>query len=105
MATDSAVDALLDLSAQQRNLLLMRPIFQLELTKNKFSDRATDGRSLFDGIDTHYLSLAALTHMMEGTAVAVGYTHEEVLAHLAEIVSKMRPDAGAPQCRRIATRP
>lgn len=102
MATDSAVDALLDLSAQQRNLLLMRPIFQLELTKNKFSDGATDGRSLFDGVDTHYLSLAALTHMMEGTAVAVGYTHEEVLAHLAEIVSKMRPDAGAPQCRRIA---
>lgn len=95
-------DALLDLTPQQRNLLLMRPIFQLELTKNKFSDGTAEGRSLFDGVDTHYLSLAALTHMMEGTAVAVGYTQEEVVQHLVGIVSRMRPTATPSQCRRIA---
>jgi hypothetical protein len=98
----SAPDALLDLTPQQRNLLLMRPLLQLELTKNKFSDSTVDGRSLFDGVDTHYLSLAALTHMMEGTAVAVGYTQEEVVQHLVAIVSRMKPAATAGQSLRIA---
>ena len=102
MAADSSLDALLDLSAQQRNLLLMRPIFQLELTKNKFPDGVIEGRSLFEGVDTHYLCLAALTHMMEGTAVAVGYTHEEVVQHLAGIVARMRPETSAAQCKRMA---
>ena len=79
MSSSAPLDVLLDLTPQQRNLLLMRPLLQLELTKNKFSDSTADWRSLFDGVDTHYLSLAALTHMMEGTAVAVGYTQEEVV--------------------------
>lgn len=102
MTAGAAFDTLLDLTPQQRNLLLMRPLFQLELTKNKFSDSGAEGRSLFDGIDTHYLSLAALTHMMEGTAVAVGYTQEEVVQHLAGVVLRMRPNATSSQCRRIA---
>lgn len=101
MATIAPLETLLDLTPQQRNLLLMRPLFQLELTKNKFSDSA-EGRSLFEGVDTHYLSLAALTHMMEGTAVAVGYTQEEVVLHLASVVMRMKPHATSSQCRRIA---
>ncbi|MEH6413829.1 hypothetical protein [Pseudomonas sp. CGJS7] len=102
MSTTALLDTLLDLTPQQRNLLLMRPLFQLELTKNKFSDSTADGRSLFEGVDTHYLSLAALTHMMEGTAVAVGYTQEEVVQHLASIVSRMKPAGTAKQWERIA---
>jgi hypothetical protein len=74
-------DGLIDLTPQQRNLLLMRPLFQLELTKNKFSNG--NSGSLLDGLDTHYLSLAALAYMMEGTAVAVGYTLVEVQQYLA----------------------
>lgn len=101
-ARPPSLDALLDLTPQQRNLLLMRPLFQLELTKNKFSDSTADGRGLFEGVDTHYLALAALTYMMEGTAVAVGYTLEEVLHHLVSIVQRMKPAANAGQCRRIA---
>ncbi|WP_395347888.1 hypothetical protein [Variovorax sp. UC122_21] len=102
MSTVASLDALLDLTPQQRNLLLMRPLFQLELTKNKYSDASSEGRGLFDGVDTHYMSLAALTHMMEGTAVAVGYTQEEVVQYLGGIVTRMKPAATAAQCRRIA---
>ncbi len=102
MSAMATLDALIDLTPQQRNLLLMRPLFQLELTKNKFADSTSEGRGLFEGVDTHYLSLAALTHMMEGTAVAVGYTQEEVIQHLASIVPRMKPSATSGQCRRIA---
>jgi hypothetical protein len=102
MSAVGSLDVLLDLTPQQRNLLLMRPLFQLELTKNKYSDSSSEGRGLFDGVDTHYLSLAALTHMMEGTAVAVGYTQEEVVQYLREIVARMKPAATAAQCRRVA---
>lgn len=102
MSSPAALNALLDLTPQQRNLLLMRPLFQLELTKNKFSNSNDDRGSLFDGVDTHYLSLAALTYMMEGTAVAVGYTQQEVIHHLAAIVSHMKPVVTAGQSQRIA---
>jgi hypothetical protein len=95
-------DDLIDLTTQQRNLLLMRPLFQLELQKNRFSNEEGDGEGLFEGIDTHYLSLCALTYMMEGTAVALGYTAPEVQAQLARIVVQMRPVLSASQCIRIA---
>lgn len=94
------VDGLIDLSSQQRNLLLMRPLFQLELTKHRFS--SDNGGSLFDGLDTHYLSLAALAYMMEGTAVAVGYTLAEVQQYLAQVVAHMRPKLALTQRSRIA---
>lgn len=43
-------EILLDLSRQQRNLLLFRPLVQLELSKNMFGDGA-EGSKLFDGIE------------------------------------------------------
>lgn len=97
---EHALSALLDLSPQQRNLLLMRPLFQLEFSKNKFEG---DGeRPLFEGIDTHYLCLAALACMMEGTAIASGYTPGEVRQFLAEAVGNMRPALGPAQRVRVA---
>lgn len=93
-------DNLIDLEPQQRNLLLMRPLFQLELRKNKFSD--SSGGNLLDGIDTHYLSLAALAYMMEGTAVALGYSISEVQRYLGRVVANMKPALTAAQCNRIA---
>lgn len=93
-------EGLVDLTPQQRNLLLMRPLFQLELTKNKFSDAS--GAALLEGLDTHYLSLAALAYMMEGTAVAVGYTLAEVQQYLTQVVTKMKPALPLAQCNRVA---
>lgn len=92
-------EGLIDLAPQQRNLLLMRPLFQLELTKNSFSDGC--GGSLFDSLDTHYLSLAALAYMMEGTAVAVGYTLTEVQQYLALAVGHMKPTLTTAQRKRV----
>jgi len=98
--SDELAVGLIDLAPQQRNLLLMRPLFQLELTKNMFSDGG--GGSLFDGIDTNYLSLVALAYMMEGTAVAMGYTLVEVQQYLAHIVAHMRPTLTVTQRNRIS---
>jgi len=53
-----AAEILLDLSRQRRNLLLLRPLFQLELSKNKFEDASSEDVGLFEGVDTHYLVLA-----------------------------------------------
>ena len=89
-------DALLDLSPQQRNLLLMRPIFQLEFSKNSFSDGA------LEGLDTYYLSLSALMYMMEGAAVTAGYTQEQVLEYLQDLVTRMRPTSAPALARKAA---
>lgn len=78
---------LLDLSRQQRNLLLLRPLFALELNKQ----RVGEDSALFQGVDTQYLVLSVLDRMMEGTTVSTGCTSEEVLTHLADVVAAMKP--------------
>lgn len=94
---------LLDLSRQQRNLLLFRPLIQLELSKNKFGDSSMEGENnLFDGIDTHYLALSALDFMMEGTTVALGFSQSEVLQHLAKVAGAMKPALSDAQRLRVA---
>ncbi|WBY03598.1 hypothetical protein PE066_08725 [Ramlibacter tataouinensis] len=92
---------LLDLSRQQRNILLFRPIFQLERSKALVQE--ADGSSVFDGIDTHYLALSALDHMMEATTISMGSTSTEVLQHLAETATRMRSSLELSQAQRIAT--
>lgn len=94
-------EILLDLSRQQRNLLLFRPLVQLELAKNMFGDGA-EGSRLFDGIDTHYLVLAILDFMMEGTTVALGFTQQEVLERLASLAGSMKPALSEAQRQRVA---
>lgn len=99
---DLAGESLLDLSRQQRNLLLFRPLIQLELFKNKFGDPGQEESNLFDGIDTHYLVLATLDFMMEGTTVALGFTQSEVLEYLSKLAGAMKPNLADVQRRRIA---
>lgn len=99
---DGGATDLLDLSRQQRNLLLLRPIFQLERYKTMLGDEGSADRTLFHGIDTHYLALSALDLMMEATTVSSGSTSVEVVAHLGHITSRMKPDLTSPQARRIA---
>ena len=94
---------LLDLSRQQRNILLFRPVFQLERSKSLLGDDAGAESMLFDGIDTHYLVLSALDLMMEATTISMGATAPEVLDHLSNVVARMKPSLSAPQCVRVAT--
>lgn len=94
-------EILLDLTRQQRNLLLFRPLVQLELGKNMFGDGA-EGSKLFDGIDTHYLVLAILDYMMEGTTVALGFTQQEIFERLAVLAGMMKPALSVSQRHRVA---
>jgi hypothetical protein len=93
---------LLDLSRQQRNLLLLRPLFQLELNKQRIGDDSPGDKTLFFGLDTHYLALCALDYMMEGTTVANGCTTEELVSHLCEVVRHMNPQLSKQQQVRVA---
>ncbi len=93
---------LLDLSRQQRNLILLRPLFQLELNKARIGDDSTADKGLFQGIDTHYLVLSALDQMMEGTTITSGCTQQEVLTHLAEVAVVMKPPLTKSQATRIS---
>jgi hypothetical protein len=92
---------LLDLSRQQRNVLLFRPMFQLERSKALVQE--ADGVSLFDGVDTHYLALSALDHMMESTTISMGSMSSEVLQHLAEMATRMRASLTPAQAQKVAT--
>lgn len=89
---------LLDLSRQQRNLLLLRPLFALELNKQ----RVGEDSALFQGVDTQYLVLSVLDRMMEGTTVSTGCTSEEVLTHLAGVVAAMKPSLSKAQLMKVA---
>ncbi len=99
---EASSTGLLDLSRQQRNLLLLRPIFQLERYKTMVGDEGSADRTLFHGIDTHYLALSALDLMMEATTVSSGSTSVEVIEHLANIADCMKPGLTSSQTRRVA---
>ncbi len=101
-AGEGTSDLLLDLSRQQRNLLLLRPLFQLDLSKNRFEGALEGESGLFDGIDTHYLVLATLDYMMEGTTVALGFTQSEVLDYVSRVAGAMKPALSDAQRRRVA---
>lgn len=92
---------LLDLTRQQRNLLLMRPVFDLENRKLQYESPVNEHR-LFDNIDTSYLVLCLLDYLMEAVAVDAGRTTKEVIYHLAQIAFTMQPEAVEEECIRIA---
>lgn len=80
---------LLDLSRQQRNLQLLRPIFQLEFNKHHYVDEF--GKKIFEDIDTTYLCLHVLDYLMEGMAISMGRTATEVQAYLVNVAQEMNP--------------
>ncbi|WP_256354744.1 hypothetical protein [Variovorax sp. dw_308] len=92
--------SMLDLSRQQRNLLLMRPIFQLELNKLRNGEDAES--SPFAGLDTHYLAMSALDAMMEATTISMGSTSQELQDHLSTVAMRMKPLLTPEQSRRVA---
>lgn len=91
---------LLDLSRQQRNLLLMRPVFDLEAHKLQYQSSDSE-RKLFEGIDTPYLVLSLLDDLMEAVAVGSGRTTNEVIRHSAEVALSMYSHLSDQECIRI----
>lgn len=102
ISAHNSVTELLDLTKQQRNLLLLRPLFQLELNKNSIGTETAGITSLFKDLDTHYLVLTALDQMMEGTTIHMGCTPEELIDRLMAVVQTMKPSLNIVQARRVA---
>lgn len=96
------VTELLDLSKQLRNILLMRPIMQLEMNKLRIGGDESEDKGLFQGVDTHYLVLSVLDFMMEGTTINMGCTQDEVLGHLVAVSREMKPELTHQQAARVA---
>lgn len=90
--------AALDLSRQQRNLLLMRPLFELALR----SRRADGSEGLWSGLDTNYIALALLVFIMDGGALGNGRTFHEVISYVGEIAQSMKPSLVEDEARLIA---
>ncbi|MEQ6292178.1 DUF2798 domain-containing protein [Vogesella sp. GCM10023246] len=93
---------LLDLSRQQRNLLLLRPLFFLELNKQRIGSDTNGDQGLFEGIDTHYLALSVLDFMMEATTIQMGCLFEEALDHLKKVAHSMKPALSEKNATRVA---
>lgn len=102
IAEHESVLELLDLTKQQRNLLLLRPLFQLELNKNSIGTETAGTMSLFKDLDTHYLVLTALDQMMEGTTIHMGCTPAELIDRLMAVAITMKPSLNTVQARRVA---
>lgn len=92
----------LDLSRQLCNLLFLKPLFQLDLNKQRFSDAPGGERGFFQGLDTNYMALRALDLMMEGTTIASGCTTEEVIGQLSDLAQRMNPSLSRKQQVRAA---
>ncbi|WP_432260846.1 hypothetical protein [Cupriavidus sp. TMH.W2] len=88
----------LDLGRQQRNLLLMRPLFEFALK----SRRADGNEALWAGLDTNYLVLALLVFVMDGGALGMGRTFAEIITYVAETAQRMKPSLVEEQARTIA---
>lgn len=88
----------LDLSRQLKNLLLVRPLFELALRTR----RTEEGDRLFSGLDTNFLALSLLDFVMEGSVFGFGRSREEVLSHLGEKTRLLKPSLSEADSRRVA---
>lgn len=87
---------MLDLARQQRNLLLMRPLYELALRSRREGNEA-----LWSGLDTNYLCLCLLVFVMDGGALGQGRTHDEAVEHVAELARRMKPALASEQAQSI----
>ena len=87
---------LLPLNRQQCNLLLLRPLFELALRL-----RQDEGKRVFEGLDTNYLSLLLIDFLVEGGVLGRGRTYPEVLAFMAEAAQRIKPGLTEAEARRV----
>lgn len=87
-----------NLSRQLKNLLLVRPLFELALRTR----RTDEGVRLFSGLDTNFLTLALLDFIMEGSVFGFGRSREEVLSYLGEKTRLLKPSLSESDARKVA---
>lgn len=87
-----------DLSRQLKNLLLVRPLFELALRTR----RTDEGDRLFSGLDTNFLAISLLDFVMEGSVFGFGRSREEVLSYLGEKTRLLKPSLSETDSRKVA---
>lgn len=83
-------EALPDLTRQQRNLLLLAPLYYLSANVGRLAD-AQGTRGALEGLDTHYLALRLFDYLIEGAPLHGGRTREECVERLVQHVGEMAP--------------
>jgi len=87
-----------DLSRQLKNLLLVRPLYELALRTRK----TEEGTRLFSGLDTNFLALSLLDFIMEGSVFGFGRTREEVISYLGEKARLLKTTLDESDSRKVA---
>lgn len=90
-----------NLSRQQKNMLLMRPLYEIALTARPTDDA---GEQLFAGLDTNLLCLSLLDYVMEGSVFDFGRVREDVVAHLATKARRMKPELTVESSHKVASK-
>ena len=65
--------------------------------------RQDDGKRLFEGLDTNYLSLLLIDFLVEGGMLGRGRTHPEVLAFMAEVAQRLKPSLEDAEARKVGS--
>ncbi|MCP4353388.1 MAG: hypothetical protein GY795_48685 [Desulfobacterales bacterium] len=88
-----------DLSRQVRNLLLLLPVTQLELEKHRLGP---ENESVFDGIDTLYLSFSMFDFISEKMVFSPGASREDIIEYLCEEVRILKQDISQEHMKKIS---
>jgi hypothetical protein len=86
----STLESLVDLTSQQRNLVLFEKLFDIRSNRTRISDEAGD-RGSFEELDTHALVLGLFDYLIEGAELDIGRTRPECLQHLKSRVVLQAP--------------
>ena len=86
-----------DLERKQRNLLLLRPLFEFAL-----KIRHEVNGELYEGLDTQYVALTILDFIMESGALGQGRTRNEILGFGGDVVRGMKPSLTDDSSRTVA---
>lgn len=86
------------LTHQQRNLLLAEPIARLSIDKRVV---LREDATMAEGLDMQYLALSALDFVMERSAIEAGATTAEIVEHIANEATRVKPSLTNEQARKI----
>lgn len=83
---------------QLRNLVLLQPVFQLDLN----SARSGGDEFSFDELDAKALALIAFDFISYKMVMSLGARHDEIIVHLAEQAARMDPTLNSTGRERVA---
>lgn len=86
------------LTRQQRNMTLAEPIARLSLDRRVIFK---DDPAISERLDVQYLALTAIDFVMERSAIEFGAVPEEIVDHVAQEASRIKPVLTDKQARKV----